>query len=229
MARTTESDGPTKPAPVQSPKRRGRPLRHPHQPWVTWAAICLVAGGIAAGIAVTRSGTSSVRPKPTTEVALAGLQTGPAPWPPEIDHLADRLRAIGLPALTQEGTVLHIHQHLDVFVDGKQSVVPAGIGIDDNSFISPIHTHDPSGVLHLESPQPGTFTLGQFFAIWGVRFRSSCLGSYCSARAPKVYVNGKRVAGDPTRLALASHQEIAVVIGRPPGRIPSSYPFPAGE
>jgi hypothetical protein len=42
-------------------------------------------------------------------------------------------------------------------------------------------------------------------------------------------VNGKRDDDDPTRLVLSSHQEIAIVIGKAPVRIPSTYRFPAGE
>ncbi len=171
-----------------------------------------MAAGIAAGAAFAAT--------------LPGIQTGPAPWAPEIAHLADRLRAIGLPALTQEGTALHIHQHLDVLVNGRRVEVPAGIGINDNEFIAPLHTHDPSGVIHVESPTLRSFTLGQFFAVWGVRFTPRCLGGYCGSL--RVYVDGRRVAGDPTKLKLASHQEIAVVAGRSPMRIPSRYSFPAG-
>src|SRR6185369_1120909 len=71
---------------------------------------------------------------------LPGLQTGNAPWAPELDHLKERLTAIDLPALAQEGTTLHIHQHLDILVDGKPVAVPAGIGINEaQGFISPIH------------------------------------------------------------------------------------------
>ena len=51
--------------------------------------------------------------------ALFGMQTGPAPWLPEITNLRGRLTAINLPALRAEGEALHIHQHLDVVVNGK--------------------------------------------------------------------------------------------------------------
>jgi hypothetical protein len=41
-----------------------------------------------------------------------------------------------------------------------------------------------------------------------------------------VYVNGQPYTGDPARLELDSHQEIAFVIGTPPKQIPRSYKFP---
>ena len=49
------------------------------------------------------------------------------------------------------------------------------------------------------------------------------------AAGAKVYLDGKPLQSDPTRLVLASHQEIAVVIGKPPAGIPARYQFPAGE
>jgi hypothetical protein len=42
-------------------------------------------------------------------------------------------------------------------------------------------------------------------------------------------VNGKQQTGNPAGLVLKSHQEIALVLGKPPKTIPSSYKFPAGE
>lgn len=165
---------------------------------------------------------------------LPGMQTGDAPWPPEIAHLSERLKTIGLPELSMEGTALHIHQHLDIFVDGKSVPVPADIGINQGAqFISDIHVHDDSGIIHVESPTVQTFTLGQFFDIWGVRFTSQCIGGYCTSgdKVLKVYVNGKPYTGDPRQLALAAHQEIVIVFGtlsEVPSTIPSSFVFPAG-
>lgn len=197
-----------------------------------WLAggVVLVAVIAAVAIFATRSGGTKPA-KPVNEAALPALQRGPAPWGTAIASLADRLQVLGLPALTQEGNVLHIHQHIDVFVNGSPAAVPAEIGINDNSFISPIHTHDATGVIHVESPTNEQFTLGQFFAIWGVRFTRTSVGGYHSsaARPIRVYLDGKPFHGDPTRLVLASHEEIAVVIGKPPARIPSHYVFSAGE
>lgn len=141
---------------------------------------------------------------------------------------AAAVRAAGLPLLSTEGNVLHIHAHLDVYVAGRQVAVPAGIGISRNpSGISPLHTHDTGGVVHIESPTERTFTLGQLFAEWQVPLTSRCVGSSCSG--VRVYVNGRMVPGQPGSVVFHAHDQIAVVAGKPPGRIPSSYPFPAGE
>ena len=50
--------------------------------------------------------------------------------------------------------------------------IPAGIGIIPNNCIYWMHTHDESGLIHIESPIKKEFTLGQFLDIWN-RFNSS--------------------------------------------------------
>lgn len=169
---------------------------------------------------------------PTT---LAGIQSGTAPWAAELGSLFQRLKAIGLPALSEEGVALHIHQHLDIFVGGNTVPVPAGVGINQISrFISPVHVHDNSGIIHVESPKVQTFTLGQFFDIWGVRFTGTCIGEYCrdQNKTLKVFVNGQVYSEDPRQLALEAHQEIVIAYGtleELPKSIPSTYSFPSGE
>jgi hypothetical protein len=213
----------------RSDRRSGSHLR------VIGATLGLAAVlAVALGLLATRGGTASSALPTLPAGPLPGELTGRAPWPANIGHLAARLSAIHLPALLQEGTALHIHQHLDIYVDGRHVTVPAGIGIDAASgFISPLHTHDTTGVMHVESPDVRTFTLGQFFAVWGVRLTGRCLGGYCASGASqvRVFVDGRRVTGDPRQLALAEHQEIVVTYGTPaqlPRPLPLTYDFPAG-
>ena len=193
-------------------------------------AAVLVAG--IGGLAV--SAANRDRQPATSPGPLAGLQTGPAPWGANTADLAERLRAIGIPALSpMEGTAVHIHQHLDLYVDGRKVLVPAGIGIDPAVGYAPLHTHDPSGVIHVESPTVRTYTLGEFFAVWGVRITPSCLGGYCAGggRQLRLFVDGRADRGDPTTLALAPHQELVVAFGTAaqlPSPIPSTYQFPPG-
>jgi len=193
-------------------------------------AAVLVAG--IGGLAV--SAANRDRQPATSPGPLAGLQTGPAPWGANTADLAERLRAIGIPALSpMEGTAVHIHQHLDLYVDGRKVLVPAGIGIDPAVGYAPLHTHDPSGVIHVESPTVRTYTLGEFFAVWGVRITPSCLGGYCAGggRQLRLFVDGRAYRGDPTTLALAPHQELVVAFGTAaqlPSPIPSTYQFPPG-
>ena len=208
----------------------GRPSRGRRRLWLGVVFVLVPAAVLAIAVASTRGSTAPALPP----ASLPGQLTGPAPWPANVGDLAARLDALGLPALSQEGTALHIHQHLDVFVNGRRVVVPAGIGIDEVAqFISPLHTHDPSGIVHVESPDIRTFTLGQFFGVWGVRLTPRCLGGYCAAgaRRLRVYVDGKPVPGDPRLVVLEPHEEIVVAFGTAaqlPRPLPSSYEFPAG-
>ena len=165
---------------------------------------------------------------------LTGIQRGDAPWPPETSSLKKRLKEIGLPALTREGTVLHTHEHLDIFVAGQQVAVPSDIGINNAArFTAPIHTHDETGIIHVESPTSRTFDLGQFFDIWGVLFTKDCIGGFCSQgdKNLEVFVNGNMFQGDPRTIELKDHEEIVVTFGTSeelPNPVPSSYAFPPG-
>ena len=237
---------PAPPRPVQAPQRRdGKPKRVPavgtqsQRPWLLYGfaalgplALLVVVLVIFLGRGNSNSNTTVTGSAPTIDyAALPGLQKGKAPWPPEYASLPDRLAPLKLTSLGAEGTKLHIHQHLDIFVNGKHVTVPALIGIYANGdpsnggFFVELHTHDASGIMHLESPKDGAFTLGQFFGTWGVRLSQSCIGGYCgTATNPlRFFVNGKRYVGDPNNIVLKNHQEFAIVYGKPPAKIPSSY------
>jgi sulfur carrier protein ThiS len=76
--------------------------------------------------------------------------------------------------------VLHIHPKLDVKVDGKTIPVPEKIGINEPLYkdhsldkygmqgMAPLHTHDNSGVIHVESTVNRDYTLGELLNIWGI-------------------------------------------------------------
>jgi hypothetical protein len=166
-----------------------------------------------------------------------------APLPPDPMKLA---REAGLVPETAERLQYHVHAHLDMFVNGAQKLVPGGIGIriDDpqvhngpvNGYpayggisepcstpcISPLHTHDATGVLHTESATEKDNTLGQLFTEWDVPLTATCVGTYCKPATPiAIYVDGKPFTGDPQEIDLSNRLEIAIVIGTPPAAIPS--------
>jgi hypothetical protein len=187
----------------------------------------------------------------TGGTAAASSLTMPS-WPAPPDPMA-RARAAGLEPETAESLQHHVHSHLDVFVDGRAVPVPAGVGIDihnpgvhtfgrgdrisyggitepcSSPCISPLHTHDRTGIVHTESATAENNTLGELFTEWAVRFDGSCVGSFCQPDVPiSVYVNGKRVALDRAAATeLTDQEEIAVVIGRPPAKVPASADFSA--
>ncbi len=168
--------------------------------------------------------------------SLPGALKSPPPWPANSEQLQLRLRAIGLPALTAEGRVVHIHQHLDLYVDGKSVEVPGDIGIGPGgTFLSDLHTHAsyPPGIIHVEASTPSSFSLGQFFAVWGLPLSAKCIGSLCEkgSKQLRTWVNGEELKADPTRIVLAEHQEIVIAYGTAaqlPEPVPSSYTWPEG-
>jgi hypothetical protein len=95
----------------------------------------------------------------------AGGSTAPA----SADLVANT-KAADVPLLDQEGVATHIHTTLKVVVDGKEKEVPAFIGIDEASGkIAALHTHDASGLIHLESAKENDdYTLEQFLTVWGM-------------------------------------------------------------
>jgi len=161
---------------------------------------------------------------------LAGINHGPPPWPVQLDDLGVRLGPLGLKPLPQEALEEHIHQHLDIYVDGKRVPVPASIGINGTQFITELHTHDKSGLIHVEAEKARPYSLGQFFGAWGLFLSKRCIGGECAKPGTplRFYVNGKRYLGDPVTLVLKPHDEIAIVYGKPPKHVPARYDFPSG-
>ena len=167
------------------------------------------------------------------------------PWPAPPNPLELTVEA-GLEPAPKEFLVNHVHAHLDVFIDGEHITVPAGIGINiedpdvrtfDNPVgyggiemcaqpcISPLHTHDETGVLHTESMDPEPHTLGQFFVEWGVELSETCVGEHCDPTPIAVYVDGEPYDGDPRAIELTDEKVIVIATGTPPEVIPSTYDF----
>lgn len=226
---------PPPPRRVQAPRKRetrraaGVPTRPPWFYAAAGAAAVAVVAAIVIGVIVLRGGSDSNGADTTNYNSLPGIRKTKAPWPPEYEFLADRLLPLGLTTLPQEAVTTHYHAHLDIFVDGKKIAVPPLIGINQGAgYITELHTHDGRGVIHVESPKENdSFTLGQFVAEWGVFLNARCIGAYCNGL--KWYLNGKLQTGNPADYTLRSHDEIAIVVGKPPKKIPSSFAFQSGE
>lgn len=172
------------------------------------------AGGSAASSASTGSET--------------GLLSTPPPWPPQYTGLLNRIVGNHFPPY---GVNYHVHAVLRVFVEGKQVEVPSQIGIDQQEqFLAPLHTHDTSGIIHMEATEPYPFKLSQFFTVWGVKFTNTQLGSYKAGGGKElaVYANGSKVAS-PTGYAIKPHDHIVVDYGNPKTFVKEfPFTFPAG-
>ena len=196
-----------------------------------------------------RTGDSPGQTPQTTEEPQSSDGDAAVLWPAPPDPL-ERTVAAGLELERKEFLTNHVHAHLDVFLNGEPIAVPAGIGINidepevqqfqepDGSIayglggtrcrkpcISPLHTHDGTGIIHTESATPEPNTLGQFFTEWGVPLSDSCVGEYCSPEPIEIYVDGQPYTEDPQAIELTDRKEIAIVIGTPPEEIPETADF----
>jgi len=204
------------------------------------AAACLLlplaaCGGSSQSAATTTHATTTATggAQPTSSVALS---SAPPPWLLPTDA-RPFIAAAGLQVQGAETLTVHYHTHVDIIDKGAAVPVPGGIGFviqnGQATGITSLHTHDASGVVHIESQTNTPFTLGQVFTEWGVRLTTGQIGGLISGNgnALRVYVNGTRFAGDPATIVLEPHQEIALWFGsaKAAPRIPTSYGFPAGE
>jgi hypothetical protein len=112
---------------------------------------------------------------------------------------------------------IHIHPYLQIWVDGKNVTMPADIGITQSGgCLEPVHTHDSSGILHVELSQDESnknWTLGDFFAIW----KYTC--NLQPAQCPTVNGTARPVVFDPTNIlgftADSTHKVTLLVNGVP--------------
>jgi hypothetical protein len=180
---------------------------------------------LIAAILVTGCASSAEPPPPVDNSVLRV-------WPVPTDPAAAAEKA-GLQMLSREMLEVHYHAHLDVIVRGVTVTVPAGIGIDPaEPAITALHTHDTTGIIHIESAEDIPFTLGQLFTEWGQPLSTTQVGPVKANAGEQVrlYRNGRVVAGNPAAYRLAAHDQLVVWLG-PAGDRPevrSSYDFPKG-
>jgi hypothetical protein len=107
----------------------------------------------------------------------------------------------------------HLHAHLSIEARGKHVAIPANIGLvragGTPICIYWLHTHDASGLIHVEAPM-GTFTLADFFAVWGEPLSSTQVGPYRGHVTATV--NGKPFAGPPQSIPLTDGAAIVLRI-----------------
>jgi hypothetical protein len=138
----------------------------------------------------------------------------------------------GIQCNNMEQSVFHIHAHLAIFINGQNYTVPAQIGITSTCFYW-LHTHDETGIIHIESPIHKNYTLGQFFDIWKKNFSNTQIfnNTVSGANPLNVYVNGIKVPNGTNfkDVVLHAHDVIAIVYGKPPNTIPTKADFSSAE
>jgi hypothetical protein len=126
-------------------------------------------------------------------------------------------------------TTFNQFTHLSIVRNGEMIAIPgrAGIVRDANGAlvcVYGIHTHsnDHSGRVHMEGAVPATYTLGQFFAVWGQPLTTSDVAGL-GALTKAYVVDGSTVTeftGDPATIEMTSHRHIVLQIGTAITQIP---------
>jgi hypothetical protein len=129
-----------------------------------------------------------------------------------------------------EKVTYHVHVHVAVYVNGQMKRLPAGIGITPPRLLEKysnghfydvglydclywLHTHVADDIVHVETPGPKNFTLGQFFDIWNQPLSPSQVGP--AKGKVVVFENGKRLTGNPRLTPLLAHGDIQIDVGKP--------------
>ncbi|MEO5877815.1 MAG: hypothetical protein ABIS86_16400 [Streptosporangiaceae bacterium] len=232
MASKTKNGGSAKDrvAAMRAVEKRKERLRWLVTLSVVGVIILLLAGG--ALWAVNKSDDEKAEKE--TKTTAARLAAGP-PWSLPADPTkAAKEMGLDVKGNMQEGNVNHFHLHVSVFVNGKAVPIPESLGISAAGDISELHTHDTRGVIHIESFHPDkTYTLDQVFREWEVPLDAGTIGQFKTdaTHTLKIYVDGKEVGTDPTKVPLLKHQEVAVVYGTAADKVevPATFKFEEGE
>ena len=139
-----------------------------------------------------------------------------------------------------EQTAYHHHVLLTIYIDGQQVSVPAGVGLA-GSASSPtcyywLHTHDTSGIVHIEAPSGGDYTLKNFLDIWQNFAGTSRSITYppqlASSTDWTVYINGKKVNEDFSHVDISSnqawHELITIMYNSPNAKPVTTYNWQQG-
>jgi hypothetical protein len=172
-------------------------------------ALVLVATVVAlCGCGSSSDSTSSA---PSTSHAAASTSNGA----PVIDNIKCQ----------PEHLESHYHAHLTLLRNGKQVKVPAFIGIDfKHQCLYWLHTHDATGIMHIESPDTRTYTLGNWFDVWGKPLSKTQAAGLKGDL--KVFVGKREFSGDPRTIVLKPHELITIEQGKVVE--PPPFTFPPG-
>jgi hypothetical protein len=173
-------------------------LRSPHRA----GAIALV---LLAALALVVAGCGSSK-KTTTSTTTTAQTTG-----------GTGKTVDGIPCNATEQLTYHEHAHLELLVNGVSEPLPALIGIPGATTGTVtcfyyLHTHDTTGVIHMEAPAKRVFTLGQFFAVWGQPLSKARAANLTGPL--HVFVGNKPYTGDPSAIKLTPHELVTIEQGK---------------
>ncbi len=142
-----------------------------------------------------------------------------------------------------EKTLYHHHIHLSIYVNGVQYATPDTIGMfqpgqERGGFtytwkcLYALHTHDASGIIHIEGASAAPYTLLNLFDIWGQTLMYSDIAGFNGqvqiyiATAPAgslLASNYVQYTGPIDNIAFGQHDAIALEVG-PPYIVPPYIP-----
>ncbi|MEO8972555.1 MAG: hypothetical protein ABI406_13255 [Ktedonobacteraceae bacterium] len=193
-------------------RREEERLRRHRNRGIIWGAtiaalVLVIAGTAFAVVRIHGSGSSATLRTPTTIYA---------PYP-EIDNNVE--------CDAGEQLTYHIHSYLVIYINGKQSLLPANTGIaSDGTCYYWLHTHDTTGVIHEESPDSRVFILGNFFDEWEQVFSQLGYPSQLDLSSGwTVYVNGSLYKGSFRNIPLNAHTIITMAYNSPGVKPVTSY------
>ncbi len=104
---------------------------------------------------------------------------------------------------------------LHIYVGGLLVPVPKDIGINPATRQeASLHTHDRTGIIHMEAAHPYRFTLGEFFAVWGVKLGPAQVGGLTGLGGDHLhfYLNG-RLLSNPAAHVLRKGDSVVIGYG----------------
>jgi hypothetical protein len=121
----------------------------------------------------------------------------------------------------------HVHAHLSIVQNNEPLAVPQYVGAAPSGSTHcfyPIHTHDQSGKIHIESTAAGMFTLGNLFEIWKQPLTDTNIAGI-SGLPIEVFVNDngtvtKIEAADWKNIELKDDRQITIALGTTLTEIP---------
>ncbi|SHG73484.1 hypothetical protein [Massilia sp. CF038] len=125
----------------------------------------------------------------------------------------------------------HKHALISIYKNGKRLGFPDGIGrVHAGCYHAyEMHTHDVTGIIHMEADVPKQFKLGQWFSLWQQPLSRN--GAAGLAGPVRFYIieNGsiKRYDGDPVQIPLLPHREVLIISGTTMTTVPK-YQWPPG-
>lgn len=116
-----------------------------------------------------------------------------------------------------EQTAVHYHALVYIYINGQQVQIPQGVGIaSDGSCYYWMHTHNTTGVVHMEAPSGRDFTLGNFLDIWSTKFTQlGYRNELSSANGWTVYIGSQKYNGDFHNIVLKSHMIVTLAYNSP--------------